>query len=143
MADERLVGTWRLVSATSTTSTGERSDTTYGVGPTGFLTYTAAGRMSSVVSYGGRKPLSFGREGAAQMEEQAEAFKTSLAYAGRYTLSGEQVTHHVEVSSIQNFVNKDLARSIRFQDERITLITPPTPVNGKIQTVELTWERLA
>jgi len=76
------------------------------------------------------------------MEEQAEAFKTFLAYAGRYTLNGDEVTHHVEVSSIQNYVNKDLVRSIKFQNDRIVLITPPTAVNGRIQTIELTWQRL-
>jgi hypothetical protein len=98
--------------------------------------------MSTVISYGGRRPLSFGRTGPALQEEQAEAFKTFLAYAGRYTLSGDQMTHHVEVSSIQNFVNKDLVRSIQFEGDRITLTTPPTPVNGEIQTVALVWQRV-
>jgi len=142
MANNNLVGTWRLVGALSTTSTGERNETPYGADPTGLITYTGDGRISTVISYGGRKPLSFGREGAAQTEEQAEAFKTFLAYAGRYTLSGDTVTHHVEVSSIQNYAHKDLVREVRFHDDRITLITPPMPVNGKIQTVELTWQRL-
>ena len=142
MTNDNLVGTWKLVSASSTASTGERSETPYGPSPEGFLTYTVDGRMSSVISYGGRKPLSFGRAGLALQEEQAEAFKTFLAYAGRYTLSSDEVTHHVEVSSIQNYVNKDLVRSVKFQEDRIVLITPPTPVNGKIQTVELTWQRL-
>jgi hypothetical protein len=141
-SDNKLVGTWKLVSASSTTSTGERSETPYGPDPAGFLTYTGDGRISTVISYGGRKPISFGREGLALMEEQAEAFKTFLAYAGRYTLSGDEVTHHVEVSSIQNYMNRDLVRSVKFQDDRIILVTPPTPVNGKIQTVELTWQRL-
>jgi hypothetical protein len=36
----KLVGTWKLVSASSTTSKGERNDTPYGVDPAGFLTYT-------------------------------------------------------------------------------------------------------
>jgi hypothetical protein len=141
-SDNKLVGTWKLVSASSITSTGERSETPYGSGPLGFLTYTGDGRISAVISYGGRKPISFGREGLVLMEEQAEAFKTFLAYAGRYTLSGDQVTHHVEVSSIQNYTNRDLVRSVKFQDDRIILVTPPTPMNGKIQTVELTWQRL-
>jgi hypothetical protein len=134
---DKLVGTWKLVSASSTTSQGERIDAPYGVGPTGFLTYSENGMMTSVISYGGRKPLSI----ASKLEEQAEAFKTFLAYAGRYTLTGNKVTHHIEVSSIQNYVGKDLVRDIRFEDDRITLITPPTMVNGKIQTVELVWQR--
>jgi hypothetical protein len=133
-----IVGTWKLVSASSTTSTGERNDTPYGLSPAGFLTYTEDGRVSALISYGGRKSLSIG--GGTQ-EEQAEAFKTFLAYAGRYALSGDKVTHYIEVSSIQNYVNKELVRSIKFEDDRIILVTPPTPVNGKIQTIELIWQR--
>jgi hypothetical protein len=140
---EKLVGMWKLVSASSTASTGERSETPYGHSPAGYLTYTGDGRVTALISYGGRKPLSAGGGGLALQEEQAEAFKTFFAYAGRYTLSGDKVTHHIEISSIQNYVGRDLVRSIKFQGDQIILVTPPTPVNGKIQTVELIWQRLA
>jgi hypothetical protein len=138
-ANDKLVGTWKLVSASSTTSAGERCETPYGPSPVGFLTYTADGRVSAMISYGGRKSLSV-RGGTP--EEQADAFKTFLAYAGRYALSDDTVTHSVEISSIQTYVGKDLVRDVKFQGDRITLVTPPTFVNGKVQTVELIWERL-
>jgi lipocalin-like protein len=137
--NDKLVGTWKLLSASSTTKTGERSESPYGPNPEGFLTYTADSRVTALISYGGRKPLSVG----ARQEEQAEAFKTFLAYAGRYALNGDKVTHYIEISSIQNYVNKELVRSIKFHGDRITLVTPPTPVNGKVQTVELIWQRLS
>jgi len=105
----------------------------------GFLTYTEDGRVTALISHGGRKPLSVG---GGSLEEQTEAFKTFLAYAGGYTLSGDKVTHHVEISSIQNYVGKDLVRHVKFQGDQIILVTPPTRVNGKIQTVELIWQRL-
>jgi hypothetical protein len=139
---DKLVGTWKLVSASSTTSTGERSETPYGPSPVGFLTYTEDGRVTALISYGGRKSLSVGGGTLAPLEEQAEAFRTFLAYAGRYTLSGDKVTHSIEISSIQNYVDKNLVRSVKFEGDRIILVTPPTPVNGKIQTVELIWQRL-
>jgi hypothetical protein len=135
----QIVGSWQLIGASSTTSTGEKIETPYGIGPVGILTYTEDGRVSTVISYGGRKKLSMG---GGRVEEQAEAFKTFLAYAGRYTLSDGKVTHHIEVSSIQNYVDRDLIRTIKFEDDRITLTTPPTPVNGKIQSIELVWQRL-
>jgi hypothetical protein len=138
--NDKLVGTWKLVSASSTTSKGEPSEPPYGLNPAGVLTYTKDGRVTALISYGGRKPLSGG--GTLALEEQAEAFKTFLAYAGRYTLNGDKVTHHIEVSSIQNYVDRDLVRSVRFADDRITLVTPPTLVNGKVQTIELIWQRL-
>jgi hypothetical protein len=92
----------------------------------------------AMISHAGRKSLST----LAKPEEQAEAFKTFLAYAGRYALNGDKVTHYIEISSIQNYVNKELVRRVKFEGDQITLVTPPTPVNGKVQTVELIWQRL-
>lgn len=137
--DDKLVGTWKLVSASSTTSAGERSETPYGPSPVGFLTYTAEGRVTAMISYDGRESLSFG--GGTQ-EQQAEAFKTFLAYAGRYELSGDKVIHHVEISSLQNFVGMDLIRFIKFECNRMVLVSPPMSINRKTQTIELVWERL-
>jgi hypothetical protein len=137
--NDKLVGTWRLVSASSTTSTGERSETPYGLNPVGFLTYSQDGRVTALISYGGRKSLPVG---GGSLEEQAEAFNTFFAYAGRYRFSDDKVTHHIEISSIQNYVDKDLVRSVKFQGDRIILVTPPTRVNGRIQTVEIVWQRL-
>ncbi len=142
--NDKLVGTWKLVSASSVMSSGERG-APYGANPVGFLTYTEDGRVSALFSYDGRKRLSvLSVSGGSQalLEEQAEAFRTFLAYAGRYTLGGDKVTHHIEVSSIQNYVDKDLVRTVRFEGDQIILVTPPTAVNGKIQVVELTWQRL-
>ncbi len=134
---DRLVGTWSLVRATSTTAAGDRNQNPYGASPSGLLTYSASGRVMALISFGGRKPLSV----RAKAEEKADAFDTFLAYAGRYSLLGNRVTHHVEVSSIQNYVNRDLVRTVTFENDRMTLVTPPTPVNGKVQTLELTWQR--
>lgn len=136
--NDKLVGSWKLVSASSTTSKGERNDTPYGLNPAGVLTYSEDGRVTSLISYGERRLLSI----SSRTEEQAEAFNTFLAYSGRYTLGDDKVTHHIEISSIQNYVGKDLVRNIRLEGDQIVLITPPTMVNGKIQSVELTWQRL-
>lgn len=139
--DDKLVGAWKLVSASSTTSRGEPCEPPYGLNPVGFLTYAADGRVTALISYSGRRPLS-GGGGARAQEEQAEAFRTFLAYAGRYALSGDKVTHHIEISSIQNYVDRDLVRGVKFQGDQLILVTPPTPVNGKVQIIELTWQRL-
>ena len=95
--------------------------------------------MAAMISHGGRKSLS---AGGGTLQEQAEAFNTFLAYAGRYTLTGDKVTHFVAISSIQNYVGKELVRSVKLEGDQMTLVTPPTRINGKIQTVELIWQRL-
>ncbi len=136
--NDRLVGTWNLVSASSTTSGGERNEAPYGPSPSGLLTY-GDGRVTALISYGGRKLLS---AGGGNVEEQAEAFKSFFAYAGRYLFDGAKVTHHVEISSIQNYVGKDLVRNVTFRGDQVILVTPPTRINGEIQTVELIWQLL-
>ena len=136
--NDKLVGTWKLVSASSTTSSGERNEAPYGSNPAGLLTY-GDGRVTALISYDGRKPLS---AGGGNVEEQAESFKSFFAYAGRYVFDGAKVTHHVEISSIQNYVGKDLVRNVMFRGDQIILVTPPTRINGEIQTVELIWQRL-
>jgi hypothetical protein len=140
---DRLVGTWKLVSASSSSASGERNDTPFGSSPAGLLTYTHDGRVTAMISYGGRKRLSSSDSLSAPVEEQAEAFSTFIAYAGRYTLDGDKVIHHVEIASIQDWVDTDLIRSIRFEGERIVLATPPSLDGGKILTFELIWQRLA
>ena len=47
---DKLVGTWKLLSASLSTAGGERDDAPFGLSPTGFLTYTREGRMSAMIS---------------------------------------------------------------------------------------------
>jgi hypothetical protein len=138
-----IIGTWKLVSASTSTASGERNETPFGKSPAGFLTYTQDARMTAIISYGGRAPLSSSDSHLASVEEQAEAFRTFVAYGGRFTLSSDKVIHHVEISSIQDWVDTDLIRSIKFEGERIVLTAPPMSVDGKVQTFELIWQRLS
>jgi hypothetical protein len=142
---EMLVGTWKLVSASNVTDSGIVREEAYGRSPIGFLTYTADGRMMAIVTDGGRKTLSkYWR--VAPAEEKAEAFSTSLSYAGTFTLSGNRVTHHVEASSYSNWVNTDLVRLIvNLQDDRVTLrTTTPFVWDDGVRYAyqELVWDRM-
>ena len=136
------VGSWRLVSVSATTADGSRNEAPYGSSPTGALTYTVDGRMILIISYSGRKLLSGADRIASSVAERAEAFTTSFAYAGRYTLTGDKVIHHVEVASVENWVNTDLVRIAKVDGNRLTLQTPPLSVGGVMQTSELVWERI-
>ena len=136
-----LVGTWRLVSVSSTSEDGQRNSAPYGANPKGYITYTADGRMSAVVSYDNRMPLS-GDRGSSSVQERAEAFSTSFGYAGRYTYSGDKVTHHVEAATIENWIDTDLERTVKIESNRVTLRTPMRSLGGKMQSTELVWERI-
>jgi len=137
-----LVGTWRLVSASASTASGGRHEAPFGSGPTGILTYTPDGRMTALLSYSGRRPLSSPDRISAPADERAEAFATFFAYAGRYSVAEGKVIHHVEIASMENWVNTDFVRLVEMDGDRLTLRTPPLPVGGEIRTSELVWERV-
>ena len=139
-----FIGTWKLVSATETTIKGEIDEKPFGENPTGFLTYTADGRVMAIITHGGRKPLSINDRVSAPEEERAQAFASMLAYAGRYTLSDSKVIHHVEAASVPNWVDTDLVRLVKIEGDRLTLRTPPGQLKGgvKIAGTTLVWERL-
>jgi hypothetical protein len=140
-SQDQLVGTWKLLSGTDTSDKGEVKDA-YGPNPTGFLNYSADGRMIVIITYGGRKPLSVYDSISAPAAERAEAFSTMVAYAGRYTVTGDKVVHHVEAAWLQNRVGQDLVRYVvKLEDGRLVLRTPPFLKGGTQVTTVLVWER--
>lgn len=140
---EAIVGTWKLISAKNTNDMGEVKDA-FGRNPSGLLTYTADGRMMTIITNGGRKPLSVPDYISAPADERAEAFATLAAYAGRYTVTGDRVIHHVEIAWMQNNVNTDVVRFIvKLDGNSLTLRTPPV-LRGGVQLAhqEAIWDRL-
>lgn len=112
---------------------------------TGLLTYTPDGRVMALVTWGDREPLS-NRLFATPAEERAEAYATSVSYAGTFTLNSRKVTHHVEASSIPNWVNTDLVRTItRLESNRVMLHSDgPFIWSDGVQYAyqELVWDRV-
>jgi Lipocalin-like domain len=139
-----LVGTWKLISATETTKEGEVR-AAYGWQNEGLLTYTADGRMMAITTKRGRKPLSVPDNIGAPAEERAEAFATMTAYAGSYTLQGDKVIHHIEVSSMPNAVNTDQVRLITNLKGNSLSLRILTMVNAGPQIAyrEFVWERIS
>ncbi len=139
-----LIGTWKLVSVADTTEKGEVIRDRLGQNPTGFITYTAEGRMMAIITKGGRKPLSTSDFISAPVEERAEAFATLVAYAGSYTFAGDKVIHHVQAAWMQNVVNTDFVRLIvKLDGDHLILRTTPFTRGGlHIAHEDLVWERV-
>jgi len=137
-----VVGTWKLVSVSSTTDKDETNKAALGQHPSGLLTYTADGRMMAIISDDGRKPLSIPDRVAAPAEERAQAYSTFMAYAGRYTFTCDKVVHHVEVASLQNWVNTDQTRIVMFKDNHLIVRNTPQLRNGVTVNLESVWDRV-
>ena len=139
---DSLVGTWKLVSVTSTTDKGVVDKSALGQNPSGLLTYTADGRMMAIISDDGRKPLSIADRVSAPADERAQAYSSFMAYAGRYTYSCERVVHHIEVASLQNWVNTDQTRLVTLLGDRLIVRNTPQLRGAVMVTLESVWERL-
>ena len=141
-AKDSVVRTWKLVSVKATTDKGDVDRAVLGENPSGILTYTADGRMMTIISDDGRKPLSISDRAAAPAEERAQAYSTFMAYAGRYTFTCDKVVTHVEVASLQNWVNTDQTRFVILQGNRLFVRNTPQLRGGVMVTIESVWERL-
>ena len=140
MDGKAILGTWLLVSFQGRNAAGKTREL-MGAGANGLLIYTADGYMSAVIS-GGRRP-SFASEdyrGGTPEETQA-AFKTYMSYCGRYTLSGDEITHHVGMSMFPNWTGGEQRRFATLRGGALVLSTPPMRVAGEEWTYELVWRR--
>ncbi len=140
----KVVGVWRLVAYTAVDAETGAVLHPYGDAPDGFLVYTAGGRMSALLSATGRQRFTAGNRINAPMAERAEAFASSSAYGGTYTLVGDRVIHHVEVATNPDWVGGDQLRFPVIDGRRLTITTPPLPTrpDGKLRVSTLVWERI-
>ncbi|HYH57778.1 MAG TPA: lipocalin-like domain-containing protein [Thermoleophilaceae bacterium] len=99
-----LVGTWHLVEWRF------GDDHPLGADAVGRLIYSADGFMAAFLA-------------------RSDGFSDAMAYSGAWELrGGEEVVHHVSVSTRPSFVGRELVRSVLWSDDELVLTTPP-PVN--------------
>ena len=136
-----LQGTWRLVEWT--VSVDDTLIRPFGGKAEGLLTYTDDGWMWATLQRKDRAPLRTGTLAAATAEQRAAAAAGYLAYAGRYTLDGGQVTHHVEMSLFPDWVGDVQVRHVSWTDDGdLVLSTPPEKTAaGRTVVNRLRWRR--
>jgi hypothetical protein len=142
MKNDDLYGTWRLLSYSQRVlATGEAS-AFFGNAPHGFLTYGRDGRMSAIITKDGRPKLSDMPKATA--EERAELFNTMAAYAGTFTLDGNTVTHHVDISWNEHWTGSDQVRNLRLEGDQLYISSNPLPndIDGNVIVAELVWEKV-
>ncbi len=136
-AEDRFVGTWKLVSVERRATDGEllppRSPD-----PIGFIIYDPAGYMGVTIMQSGRTPYAGDQP---TPEEALAALTTYLSYFGTFTVNEADgfVTHHVQGSLNPRRISVDQKRFFEFSGNQLTL-QPPVGPSGV--TARLTWERV-
>jgi hypothetical protein len=134
---QRLLGTWRLVSATrEIVATGE-TQAQFPEGSTGYITYGPDDRMMVLITGPDRKP-------AKTDAERARLQTTMLSYAGQYLIEPDAVVHRLDVAWNPDLVGKDQRRYVTFEGNRLILKGAPGPsaVDGVVARATITWEKV-
>ena len=125
-----IVGTWKLIHATARDGAGAARLSPYGGNALGRVTFTADGRMMSVVC-DGRPELPVG------------ASREYSSYCGDYTYDGERLVTRVDAASDPARIGSDQVRGVCFVGERMVLVPPPRQTGESEEYREITWERIA
>ena len=141
MANDGLVGRWRLVSwssraddGTVTHPLGERAE--------GSLIYTAGGWVSVHLAEADRASLQTVDPLRGSTDaERAAAYSTYSAYCGTYQVEGEAVVHHVLMSLFPNWVGTELRRQVELSGDDLVLRTSPQRASKNLASHELHWRR--
>jgi maltose alpha-D-glucosyltransferase / alpha-amylase len=129
-AENPLLGTWKLQSLVSEViATGQRSNP-FGDHPDGYLSYSPDGRMYSIVVMENRPNPG---DVVPTDEEKLKLQESMIAYAGRYTLSGEAVLYHIDISWNQSWAGTHQMRFYKLDGDTLTLMTAParSPISGQ------------
>jgi hypothetical protein len=139
-ADE-LIGTWTLKSFVREISgTGERFDA-MGAHPHGYLNYSRDGHMSVITVAAERiRP----REAVPSDSERAQLYNSMVAYAGTYTVEGNKVVHHVDISWNDAWTGTDQVRFFTLDGDTLMIKSAPTksPSNGRESVCTVVWKKV-
>lgn len=143
----QLIGTWRLLSRETTTSSGERiEDPGLGARPMGYLIYDNTGHVAVQLMRENRAASEMENCGSRRTKGQnnVSIFCGYDAYFGTYTLDETRgaVTHHLEGALSPDDVGKDVRRSFVISDDRLTITFSTTSAAGLPVKRTLVWERV-
>jgi hypothetical protein len=77
-------------------------------------------------------------------EQRAHAFRTMIAYSGRYRIEGSKITTKVDAAWNEAWVGGEQVRYVRFEGDNLFIESPPMPhpnMYGKVVRVIVTWQR--
>ena len=142
MNKEKLIGTWKLVSANYRRPNGETIDY-LGASPRGTVMYDVNGNMSIHLMRLERPRFANDDRMSGTPAEAKAALDGYLGYFGTYSVNEEKqtVTHHIEGATFPNWVGVDQTRSFEIVGDRLTLRTPTLLIAGGPAMGELVWKR--
>jgi len=140
MKNNKLVGTYNLVSWENRHESG---DITYPLGSDakGVISYSPDGFMFVHIMANNRKRHASGDLFGGNDAEIRESATTHISYCGTYEIMGNEVVHHVNISSFPNWVPSEQRRNWEFRDGQLLLSAQGLQVGNEKVGAYLIWKR--
>jgi hypothetical protein len=137
-----IVGTWQVTSFSMLELDSNKTSRPFGENPNGYVQYSPGGHVVLFLQSGDpKRPTTFPYSDA----DRAAAHRTIFgAYAGKYTVDGDKVVHHITASWRPEWNGTDQTRYFTLDGNKLTLKTAPqqAAVVGGLTVSTLTFERV-
>ena len=136
-ARARIVGSWKVVSYELEFQDGSEGRFPLGRHPNGYLVFGADGRMMAYLESDARKA-------PKTDEERSAAYRTLMAYTGKYRVQGDKWITKVDAAWNVEWRGTDQERSFTLSGNRLTVLAQwnrNALYGGKMTRGHLTFER--
>ena len=134
---ETLVGTWKLVSCVLEDVETKEQKPVWGANPNGCIVMTPGGRWIVIQTAEGRDP-------PQNDEDRIAAFKSLLAYSGKYHTEGNKVVISVDIAADESWNGTEQVRYYKIDGDKLHIEAAPQPYpnfGGKVMRGILVWKR--
>jgi hypothetical protein len=136
-ARTRIVGSWRVITYELEFQDGGERKLPLGTSPRGYLVFGQDNRMMAYLEASGRKA-------PRSDEERSTAYRTLIAYTGKFRIDGDKWVTKVDASWNVEWVGTDQERHFTLDGDRLTVRAQwnPNPLyDGRMTRGRLTFER--
>lgn len=127
---QQLVGTWEWVSVDNTMPDGGKTQP-FGPKPAGYLSFDGEGRFFWLITRPGRPKFASGRRDQGTPDENKATVQGSLAYCGRYAVSGDTLVLKIEASTYPNEEGNEQRRTFHLNGDELTWHNPVVSTGAK------------
>jgi Lipocalin-like domain len=137
---KQLVGTWTLVSASTTPPDGKTFQT-FGSNPQGLLIFVANGRYSLQICRTGRAKFASNARDKGTAEENQATVQGCNPHWGKYSVDKKDraIIFHIEHAMYPNWEGIEQKRPFTIAGDELKYVVPAASTGG---TSDLVWKRV-
>ena len=136
--NDTLYGSWKIVSSFQEDVQSKERSYLFGEHPNGYAVFTPTERVSFILTGESRKA-------PQSSDDQAAAFRSMVAYSGKYRIENDKLITTVDISWDEGRVGTEQVRLFRIEGDRLYIetvnpIRDPS-LSGKMLRGFLIWEK--